>query len=297
MSLTMVDISSNNPWPNDYAQSADILMVKATEGTGYVNNATGAACDTVVQWAIKNNKLWGFYHNARNPGNPEGEADYFYTNCKNYFGHGVPALDIEIGTGFMPYIPTDFALRFAKRLHDRSGVWPLIYTSASLINYSKAAAPYCGLWAAQYNSDFTYPLHGWKTLTAWQYTSSPYDTSHVYTDKTGWLKIAAGSGTPDHVPATAPTRKSISELASEVIERKWGDGSDRRNRLTAAGYSYEAVQQEVNRRLGATDTRRYKTVKSGDTLSGMFGTAWQRVAQLNHLNNPSLIYPGQKIYY
>ena len=38
------------------------------------------------------------------------------------------------------------------------------------------------------------------------------------------------------------------------------------------------------------------TVKSGDTLSGIaskFGTTYQKIAQLNGISNPNLIYPGQ----
>ena len=39
-------------------------------------------------------------------------------------------------------------------------------------------------------------------------------------------------------------------------------------------------------------------VKSGETLSGIFGAnGWQRVAQLNNLSNPNLIYPGQRLRY
>lgn len=296
MSLTMVDLSSNNPWPNQYAQNADILMVKATEGTGYVNNAGGAACDKVVQWAKAHGKLWGFYHNARLPQNPEAEAEYFYRNCKNYFSHGVPAIDIEQGTGFLPYIPTDYALRFATRIHTLSGVWPLIYTSASLIAYSSSASKYCGLWAAQYNSDFTYPLHGWQTLTAWQYTNSPYDTSHVYTTREGWQKIAAGSGKIDTVPE-APARKTVQQLAAEVKAGAWGNGAERRQRLTAAGYDYNAVQAEVNRTMPQQAQRRYKIVPKNGNLYSMFGNDWPRVAKLNNLKNPNLVYPGQKIYY
>lgn len=36
------------------------------------------------------------------------------------------------------------------------------------------------------------------------------------------------------------------ELAKEVIAGKWGNGSDRKNRLTQAGYDYAAVQAKVN---------------------------------------------------
>lgn len=39
--------------------------------------------------------------------------------------------------------------------------------------------------------------------------------------------------------------KTVTELAREVIAGKWGNGQDRKNRLTAAGYSYTAVQNKV----------------------------------------------------
>ena len=38
------------------------------------------------------------------------------------------------------------------------------------------------------------------------------------------------------------------------------------------------------------------TVQSGDTLSGIasaYGTSWQRLADINGLSNPDVIYPGQ----
>lgn len=43
-----------------------------------------------------------------------------------------------------------------------------------------------------------------------------------------------------------PTKKSVDEIAREVIQGKWGNGSDRKNRLTNAGYDYNAVQKRVN---------------------------------------------------
>ncbi|WP_223847695.1 LysM peptidoglycan-binding domain-containing protein [Bifidobacterium callitrichos] len=43
---------------------------------------------------------------------------------------------------------------------------------------------------------------------------------------------------------------------------------------------------------------RIHVVKSGETLSGIFGASgWQRVAQFNWLRNPNLIYPGQQLRY
>jgi hypothetical protein len=43
-------------------------------------------------------------------------------------------------------------------------------------------------------------------------------------------------------------RKSVEELATEVIRGDWGVGQDRKNRLESAGYNYQEVQDEVNRR-------------------------------------------------
>lgn len=56
--------------------------------------------------------------------------------------------------------------------------------------------------------------------------------------------------TPDPVPTPEPSKKkSIKTIAKEVIAGKWGNGSERKKKLTAAGYDYSAVQKEVNKML------------------------------------------------
>ena len=45
-------------------------------------------------------------------------------------------------------------------------------------------------------------------------------------------------------------KKSLTEIAREVIAGKWGNGAERKKRLTAAGYDYSAVQDKVNELLG-----------------------------------------------
>ena len=51
------------------------------------------------------------------------------------------------------------------------------------------------------------------------------------------------------VQAIGSSAKSVEELAREVIAGKWGNGDDRKARLTAAGYDYAAVQKKVNELL------------------------------------------------
>lgn len=76
--------------------------------------------------------------------------------------------------------------------------------------------------------------------------------------KNGWGRLKSGVGwiyleNPSYcaVQGTVQTatKKSVTELAKEVIQGKWGNGTDRKNRLTSAGYDYYAVQKKVNELL------------------------------------------------
>lgn len=63
----------------------------------------------------------------------------------------------------------------------------------------------------------------------------------------GWVDLSSITG---KIGATEQTpKKTVDELAREVIAGKWGNGTDRKNRLTAAGYDYSAVQKRVNEML------------------------------------------------
>lgn len=65
------------------------------------------------------------------------------------------------------------------------------------------------------------------------------------------LKAAGFSGyvtqlSGDPVPEQ---KKAVNEIAREVIQGKWGNGTERKQRLEAAGYDYKTVQSAVNRLL------------------------------------------------
>ncbi len=61
---------------------------------------------------------------------------------------------------------------------------------------------------------------------------------------------------------TPPQKASIEDVAREVIQGKWGNGSARVNRLTSAGYNASEIQSKVNDILSGNKT----TTPSKETL-------------------------------
>ena len=116
----------------------------------------------------------------------------------------------------------------------------------------------------------------------------------------GYTK-AASNDNASAAPALVTPAKTVDELAQEVLDGKWGNGTERKERLTAAGYDYSAVQAKVNALVKKQESAPvYYTVKSGDTLSGIakkYGTTVSAIQKLNPtlIKNVNLILTGWKI--
>lgn len=64
-----------------------------------------------------------------------------------------------------------------------------------------------------------------------------------------YASVAVVAPKPAEPVKPEPAKKTVDELAQEVIAGKWGNGADRKERLTAAGYDYHEVQTLVNKML------------------------------------------------
>ena len=184
------------------ASQIDFAFCKATEGLNYVDKT----CNGFVADFKRNNLLWGFYHFARE-NNPTTEADFFYNNTKDYFGLGLPVLDYETGGNSNP---AQWVETFCKRIYELSGIYPVVYLSASWIDSSISTwtAAHCPLWVAGYPSartsfgdwPFPYSVPRGKMII-WQFTSSlrlngyngNLDGNIGYISKNEWLKYATGN--------------------------------------------------------------------------------------------------------
>lgn len=292
-------------WQPNQITEGSFIILKATEGAGYVD----PTCDAKYQMNKAAGKLLGVYHYAR-PGlgnSPEEEARYFVENCRGYIGEAILVLDWEEPGSTWN---VGWAKRWLDEVKRLTGIKPLIYMSSSVtfaFDWSSVVAADYGLWVANYgNNDGS--NHGcpdvgyWGVIAMHQYTSTPLDKDEFFGDENAWRAYAGNKsgGTPAPAPAPKPTKKSNEEIATEVIAGKWDNGQERKNKLIAAGYDYRAIQDIVNKRLGAGGStgQTYYKIQPGDTLSGIsakYGTSINQLCAWNGIADPDVIYAGTTI--
>ncbi len=85
----------------------------------------------------------------------------------------------------------------------------------------------------------------WKDVKSQK--SAFYDLSNAKkcADKNKCYSVFDESGKAVYTSKSSNT-KSVDTLAREVIHSKWGNGAERKHKLTATGYDYDAVQKRVN---------------------------------------------------
>lgn len=92
----------------------------------------------------------------------------------------------------------------------------------------------------------------------------------------GWGYIR-GYAHPKYLPSTG--KKSVTDIAKEVLKGKWGNGADRVKNLTNAGYDPVSVQNEVNR-LCSNKPSKSVTDVAKEVLKGKWGNGSDRVKNL-----------------
>lgn len=215
MQLNCIDISS---WQRGIVPSstpANVVIIKATGGTGYVNDrAHGEWTDweTLADEVLSSGKLLGLYHYANERGSAAGwkaEADHFLREVKAYKGKFVPVLDWE-NDALMN--PVSWAANWLNYVRDELGSQPMFYGGASNVNNTDYSALVKNpLWMASYLNRYvgvvgfvdnpvnTWPTGNWSKLTCYQYTSTGHisgydgnlDLSAYYGSKSDWAALCS----------------------------------------------------------------------------------------------------------
>ena len=79
--------------------------------------------------------------------------------------------------------------------------------------------------------------------------------------------------------------KDLNAVANEVIAGKWGNGENRKNALTNAGYNYSEVQALVNQKLNGTSTvsnKKSVDVIADEVIAGKWGNGTDRKINLEN---------------
>lgn len=275
----------------------DFCIVKATEGTNYKNRYFASHCDKV----LNRKKLLGVYHYA-NGGDSQKEADYFLAYCKKYIGKAILILDWEAKNN--PQFgknDLEWCLKWCNYVYQKTGIKPLIYIQKSAMDAVKKAG--YGLWVAQYPDyvETGYQEHPWNegkyNCLIRQYTSvgklSGYngnlDLNKAYISAASWHKLATKAV---KIVTIKPVKKSVNTLAKEVLAGKWGNGTDRKNRLTKAGYDYNKVQAAVNKLVKASQMSEDKIINAvaHEVIIGKWGNGQERINRLKAAGyNPTII--------
>lgn len=241
----------------------DFKRVKAG-GVEFVIIKAGYSTSTVPTWELN-------YANAKNSGIKVGAYWYSYADTIEEGREEARAfikalrgkqldfpvyLDLEEKTQFDK--GKDFCTRLVEAFCgelEKAGYYAGVYCSTYwYTNFvEENVREKRPAWIADYRDKCYYT----GTYGIWQYDAAhvegvQYDCDRdigyidysVYIKEHGLNGYSSETDPPDE-------KKTVDELAAEVINGLWGNGQERADRLEAAGYSYDDVQKRVNEILYA----------------------------------------------
>ena len=273
---------------SEFQGSIDWTKVK-NDGVEFAILKLGNIYDTDANY--KDSKFDTNYKNARANGIKVGAYIYNYCNTVDNLKKGLDwafeklagkeldlpiYLDMEDKTIAVETVDslTNQCNEFAKIVKEKgykAGVYANLNWLKNELNPSKFDKD-ISVWVAQYYKECQYE----GKYDIWQYTSSGKvsgisgncDMNYLYNEDI-----------MEETSTTVEDKKSIDEIADEVIDGKWGNGTDRKTNLEKAGYDYDAVQNRVNEIL-SKDNKKSVTEVAKDVIAGKYGNGEDRKKKL-----------------
>ncbi len=190
---------------------------------------------------------------------------------------------------------TEIVKAFCSKV-EASGYWVGIYSSESFFNseMNDGELTRYSHWVARWGKSKPAPKSGAETQM-WQFggetnlirsnkiNGQTCDQDYCYVDYPAKIKAAGLNGYAKTAVPEEPTpqKKSAEQLADEVMDGRWGNGAERKQRLEAAGYSYTEVQKIVNERCGQTSAPKKSVAElAKEVISGRWGNGTERKQRL-----------------
>ena len=178
---------------------------------------------------------------------------------------------------------TNFAKRFCEAVKSKGfkvGVYANQNWFQNYLDVAQLHKAGYSIWCAKYSDNkpnISAPYDIWQFSSKGKVDgiSGNVDMNYMYNDIRG-----------------IEVKKTVQEIAKEVIAGKWGNGDVRKKKLAAAGYDYAAVQKEVNKLLGKNSAPAKKTNEqiAKEVIKGLWGNGAERKKKLKAAGyNPTVI--------
>ena len=298
----------------DYAQvkaaGIEIVYMKSSEGRTYRD----PYFQTNYQNAKANGLKVGIYHyvRARTTSQAVQEAEFFASVIQGLEPDCRLAMDFESFGNLSVNEINQIGLTFLRRVKELTGKEMVVYSNtytARTIWSSQIANAY-PLWVAQYGPSNPSDNGKWQTWVGFQYT----DTGRVagingYVDRdtfTSGILLEETSEVPgtgeenpssNQITYTVQRGDTLSEIASRygtTVSNLVRLNNIQNPNLIYPGQVLIISGNEANNGVGAVTY----TVQSGDTLTkiaNQYGVTVNQIVNANNVQNPNLIYPGQRL--
>ena len=161
--------------------------------------------------------------------------------------------------------------RIIKNAGYKAGVYANLNWFKNYLNPYEIASEFNFIWLALWNNDENPNVE--FPVAFWQYTSKgKLDGIQSFVDLDKCYV--------ESFQQPVENLKTNEEIATEVIQGKWGNGQERKDRLTNAGYNYDEIQRIVNYRLLGKKKSNYDLAT--EVIQGLWGNGQERKDRLTN---------------
>lgn len=295
------------------ANGIGAIVIRATAGRDYVDERL----DSYVEMAQEANLRFGFYHYliAEDEAEARAQAAFFVSATEKYNPTLRPSMRFEALNGIDFDSANRIAAAFLQGVESVTGTAPCVYTDAESASFlwNRSIAEKYPLWVID-DKNPSAPQAGtsaWKAWVGWQY--GYFTDPDLIGNRLPISRFTAGMLSAQIVLPESTATSDAQRRKLICISVAYGDT------LSAIARLFQTTVDEIvrlndieNPNLIFPGQRLYLfvdhdvpyrccdtyIVRRGDTLSGIaqrFSLDWRRIASINEIANPNLIYPGQEI--
>ena len=307
----------------DYSQvknsGIDVVYIKASQG----NNIKDPYLEINYENAKANNLKVGFYHflTATTVEEAEEQAAFFASVISGKQADCKLAMDYELFGGVSTEQVNQIAMAFIQKVKELTKKQVIIYSDLYNIEntFNSELSSQGELWLAYYGDyrNLENTNSSWNTFIGVQYTDQgnvagingnvdrDLFTEEIFLDDSSEIPNTENpnsSYNTETIYYTVKRGDTLSAIASRygtTVQEIAQINAIQNVNLIYPGQVLRITTNSINHGSETNSTgKTYYTIKRGDTLWGIsrrYGVSLQNIVSWNNIQNPNLIYPGQRL--